>query len=89
MKVLYTFVAFADGNYVVYDEQQRYLSSEEVSVTFDQHASVSISAFIRKRSVFSIPPKLLSGHLEIASVFSFPRLLLIFCFRPRHLRQTN
>jgi len=29
-KVLYTFVAFADGNYIVYDEQQRYLSSENI-----------------------------------------------------------
>jgi WD40 repeat protein len=29
-KVLYTFVAFADGNYVVYDDQQRFLSSENI-----------------------------------------------------------
>ena len=29
-KVLYTFVIFEDGNYIVYDEQQRYLSSKDV-----------------------------------------------------------
>jgi WD40 repeat protein len=29
-KVLYTFVAFADGNYVVYDAEQRFLSSENI-----------------------------------------------------------
>ena len=30
-KVLYTFVAFADGNYIVYDEQQHFLSSENIN----------------------------------------------------------
>ena len=28
--VLYTFVAFSDGNYVVYDDKQRYLSSKDI-----------------------------------------------------------
>ena len=29
-KVLYTFVTFVDGNYIVYDEQQHFLSSENI-----------------------------------------------------------